>query len=399
MNQSSRLAADLSTIGHWSVSTTEDKITAARSLAGYAAEMLTFRVLSTFAIVAIGDMAKKIKGEDESEADWEERWKNILKGQLTSSVVDIFSPAPFVDMGVKAALAPASEKLEEVTGLPLSIYGVQKEDWLRQLGAYGMAPQRLYDIKQAADLGFSGTYTDDFGNERKISAEDQQTIKELLPFYAATGVGILPSDVATGIKDVVKFSKKKVTTDQEIIDKEISLQEKEEGIDEKLDVLDELSKKRLNPKLQEALKEKVDELSVEDPEEKKQLILERKEEREAKEELLVDTKKGKVYDNESDLKKYNKRLWLKNFGPRSKWGKEHKYEKEIDRRLQKELTKNEEVENNYRKPSNSDGSSKRKYGASSYGSSSYGNRSSKSETYNSDGTVTRRTSSSSRSSD
>jgi hypothetical protein len=280
--------------------------------------------------------------------------------------------------------------------LTLSIYGVQKEDWLRQLGAYGMAPQRLYDIKQAADLGFSGTYTDDFGNEKKISAEDQQTIKELLPFYAATGVGILPSDVATGIKDVVKFSKKKVTTDQEIIDKEISLQEKEEGIDEKLDVLDEMSKKRLNPKLQEALKEKVDELSVEDPEEKKQLTLERKEEREAKEELLVDTEKGVVYDNESDLKKYNKRLWLKNFGPRSKWGKEHKYEKEIERRLQKEITKREEVENNYRKSTNSDGSSKRKYGSSSYGSSSYGSGLSKSERYDSDGVLTTKTRTSNR---
>ena len=406
MNQSARVGADLTTLEHWNTSTTSDKITAARSLAGYGAEMVTFRVLSAAAILAIGSLAKKIKGEEESDVDWEERFNSVLKGQLTSSVVDTFSPAPFLDMGVKAILSPASEKLEEVTGLPLSIYGVQKEDWLQQLGAYGMAPQRLYQIEQAAELAFTGTYKDEYGNVKKISEEDQKVIKELLPFYAATGLGILPTDVATGIRDVVKFSKKKVTTDQEVLDAEIALEEKEENVDEKLDALKELSKQRLNPKLQKALKEKIDELSVEDPEEKKQLVLERKEEREAKELLLVDPKNGKVYDNESDLKKYNRRLWLKNFGPRSKWGKEHKYEKEIDSKLEKKLTKDEEVENNYRKSTNSDGSSKRRYGSSSYGSSSYGsssygsssygNSSSKSERYDSNGVLTTTTRTSSR---
>ena len=208
MNQSARLGADLTTLEYWNTSTTADKVTAARSLAGYGAEMITFRILSAAAILGLGSLAKKIKGEDESDKDWEKRYNNVLKGQLTSSVVDTFSPAPFLDMGVKAALSPASEKLEEVTGLPLSIYGVQKEDWLRQLGAYGMAPQRLYEVEQAAELGFTGTYTDDFGKEKKISEENQETIRELLPFYAAAGLGILPADAATVMRNIVKYSKK-----------------------------------------------------------------------------------------------------------------------------------------------------------------------------------------------
>ena len=385
MNQSARLGADLTTLEYWNTSTTADKITAARSLAGYGAEMLTFRILSAAAILGIGSLAKQIKGEEESDVDWEERYNNVLKGQLTSSIVDTFSPAPFLDMGVKATLSPASEKLEEVTGLPLSIYGVEKEDWLRQLGAYGMAPQRLYEIEQAAELGFSGTYTDDFGNEKKISEEDQKTIKELLPFYAATGLGILPTDVATGIKNVIKFSKKKVTTDEEVADIEMALGEKEANVNEKLEILSDLSERSSNPDLQQAADIKISELLVEDVEEKKQLVESRKLEKEQKDFLLYDELNDTQYDNESDLKKYNKRLWNKNFGPNSQWFKDHKYEKEIESRLEKELTKREEKQYNYKKR-NSDGSSKRKYGSSSRSGGS-----SKSEMYNSDGVLVTKT--------
>jgi len=348
MNQSARLGADLTTLEYWNTSTTADKITAARSLAGYGAEMLTFRVLSAAAILGIGSLAMKMKGEEESDEDWEKRYNNVLKGQLTSSVVDTFSPAPFLDMGVKATLSPASEKLEEVTGLPLSIYGVQKEDWLRQLGAYGMAPQRLYEVEQAAELGFTGTYKDEYGNIQKISEEDQKTIKELLPFYAATGLGILPADVATGIKNVVKYSKTKGKTPEEVSKgieelKRIRKMIREARNPEERAAAKKLLIKKLEP---DAYKEEADNLKI------------------LKEKLLKDDKNDRVYDNEEDLKKYNPNLWDKNFGEGSEWYEKTNADKEaakLESQLETE-TKDEEygyIEGRKKKKrKNKDGSKK-----------------------------------------
>jgi hypothetical protein len=364
MNQSARLGADLTTIGHWSVSTTADKITAARSLAGYAAEMVTFRLLSAAAIIGIGSLAMNIKGEEESDEDWEKRLKNVLKGQLTASVVDTFSPAPFLDMGVKAILSPASEKIEEVTGLPLSIYGVQKEDWLQQLGAYGMAPQRMYQVEQAAELGFTGTYKDEYGNIQKISEEDQKTIKELLPFYAATGLGILPADIATGIKDIVKYSKTKGKTPEEVAKgieelRRIRKMIKEARNPEEKDAAKKLLIKKLKP---DTYSEEADNLKV------------------LKEKLLKDKENDRVYDNEEDLKKYNPNLWNKNFGEGSEWYEKTNADKEAAKLKSQLETEAKDEEYGYiegrkkKRRKNKDGSKKsyrRSYSSGEGSSSSY----------------------------
>jgi len=66
---------------------------------------------------------------------------------------------------------------------------------------------------------------------------------------------------------------------------------------------------------------------------------ERKEERRRKKELLTDPKTGVEYDNETELKRYNPRLYNKNFGIRSQWFKEHKDEKKVEKKLNKEIQK------------------------------------------------------------
>lgn len=43
------------------------------------------------------------------------------------------------------------------------------------------------------------------------------------------------------------------------------------------------------------------------------------------------------YDNETDMKRYNRSLWEKTFGPNSSYYKENKIENEVEKMLRKEL--------------------------------------------------------------
>ena len=367
MNQSSRLAADLSVLGHWGVSTTEDKAIAARSIAGYAVEQAIYRLISTGLAIGIGSIVLGMRGDDESEEDKKKRIDAIIKGQLTGSVMDILSPAPFLDVPVKEILSPTLEGIEKATGLPLSIYGNKKQDYSNLLGAYGIPIQRAEELYDAIKLGTTGTYTDEFGKEKQITEEDQKIISELIPLSVGTVLGLMPSDVATGVRDIIKFSKRKQTTDEEVEQKIENAENKQEDIDQKVEVLDKLKQKAKNQYEQEAIDEKIYELEA-DKEEKKLIKEANAEEKELKKELLTNPVTGEEYDNESDLEKYNPRLYNKNFGIRSQWYKDHKYEKLVEKKMNDEITKMEDEEHNYQKPKktsskkrNSDGSFKRSY--------------------------------------
>jgi hypothetical protein len=367
MNQSSRLAADLSVLGHWGVSTTEDKAIAARSIAGYAVEQAIYRLISTGLAIGIGSIVLGMRGDDESEEDKKKRIDAIIKGQLTGSVMDILSPAPFLDVPVKEILSPTLEGIEKATGLPLSIYGNKKQDYSNLLGAYGIPIQRAEELYDAIKLGTTGTYTDEFGKEKQITEEDQKIISELIPLSVGTVLGLMPSDVATGVRDIIKFSKRKQTTDEEVEQKIENAENKQEDIDQKVEVLDKLKQKAKNQYEQEAIDEKIYELEA-DKEEKKLIKEANAEEKELKKELLTNPVTGEEYDNETALKKYNPRLYNKNFGIRSQWYKDHKYEKLVEKKMNAEITKMEDEEHNYQKPKktsskkrNSDGSFKRSY--------------------------------------
>jgi len=86
-----------------------------------------------------------------------------------------------------------------------------------------------------------------------------------------------------------------------------------------------------------------------------------------KKQLLTDPETGEVYDSEGKLKKYNKALWDENFGPNSEWEEDHKVEDEVQKQMNKGVTKIEEEEKDYvapvknKKRKNSDGTRKRTY--------------------------------------
>lgn len=61
------------------------------------------------------------------------------------------------------------------------------------------------------------------------------------------------------------------------------------------------------------------------------------------------------------MKKYNPRLYNENFGPESQWYQDHKWEREIEKKMNKEITKAEEQEQGYVAPS------RKRSGSSSFG--------------------------------
>jgi hypothetical protein len=212
MSQSSRLAADLSTLGHWSTATAEDRAIAARSLGGYALESLAYRLMSVGIAIGIGNIAQAIRGVDESDKDKKERISKLFKSARSGAATDFFSPAPFLDFAVKPLTAYTTEAIEKQTGLPLSTYGTTKQTFIESLGGYGIPFSRAYEIWNVLSLANSGTYEDDYGKEKKIATEDQETIQTLAPLAVLSALGVLPTDIGTGVRDVVKYSKKKPQT-------------------------------------------------------------------------------------------------------------------------------------------------------------------------------------------
>jgi hypothetical protein len=144
---------------------------------------------------------------------------------------------------------------------------------------------------------------------------------------------------------------------EEIEATEERLEEKQENTEQKIEALQNLRKRTRFKKQLNVIEEKINELEA-TPEEKKVIQQENKEERQRKKELLTDPTTGVEYDNETALKRYNPRLYNKNFGLRSQWFKDHKDEKQVEQKLNKEIRKMEDKQYKYVRR-NSDGSLKR----------------------------------------
>jgi hypothetical protein len=269
MNQSSRLGADLSTLGYWNVSTKEDKIVAARSLAGYAAEMATFRAMSAGIAILTGYAAASMMGKGETDDEEKKRRDGVLKGQATSVVTDVFSPLPILDKIVQTGaanfLAGVQDALDMDEEDRLSLYSTKPEEFVKFLGMYGIAPDRAMQLFGMVKLWATGKYKDDFNKEHEISERDRKALGVLLGPAFLTNIGVFPPEIAGAIRGSIKMAKKKQTSR-----------------DEKL----------------------------------------AKEDRELGKELL------QGYENREDMKRYDPKLYEETFGEKSDWYENHIDEKE-----------------------------------------------------------------------
>jgi len=376
MNQSARLGADLATLAD-KTATAEDKKIATKSLAGFGVELATFKIVSAGIAITLGTLTKALMGQDEDEEEKDKRINNVIKGQWTGTVTDIISPLPIVDKPIQAAVETVSTLLEEGTGLPLSTFGVSKSDWTSNLGTFGISAQRATELYDMTKLATTGKYTDDFNKEHTISEESQSQITKLLPFAMLSNMGLAPSEVNTVVKNAVKYAKKNTKSPEEKQQAQENKEERESTKQEKISALETIIEESNDEAIINQAREKIDELDA-DSEEKKIIKQENAEEKKEKKKLLVDPNTGEEYDNESDLKRYNRDLWEQNFGEGSDWYESHKEEKEMESLLRKKVQQMKDEEMNYT-GRNSDGSKKR-FGASStkktqrFGSSSKGSK-------------------------
>jgi hypothetical protein len=353
MNQSARLGSDLAVMLD-DTSTEEDRTIAARSLTGYAAEAVMFRAISAASIIAIGSIAKYALGMDEDDDEFKKRVNDVVKGQITGITTDLFSPLPIVDKGVQFGVNTALEQIQNALSISkekqLNIYGVGKQSALQNLGMFGISAERVLQLVELVKLSTTGTYTDDFGNTKTISEEGQKALRLMIAPALLTNVGALPTEINSVIRNAVKFSKKKYKSAEDKAEAEERAVEKEETVEQKISTLESLRNFTDNPEEINAINKEIYELSADD--ETKAIIKEeRKKERRVKESLLTNPETGEEYDNESDMKKYNPRLYNENFGPESQWYQDHKWEREIEKKMNKEITKAEEQEQGYVAPS------------------------------------------------
>jgi GNAT superfamily N-acetyltransferase len=292
MNQSARIGADIATLTS-KVSTEEDRGIAARSLAGFTVEMATFRALSLGISLLTAGVVAKMMGADEED---EEKKKNsIIKGQATNIISDILSPIPFADPFVQAIAATTLQGAQDIAGVEeenaLSIYSPQDKGYLEQIGLFGFAAQRVIQTGELIWLSSVGNYRDNFGKKKYISPEDQEALRLLIGPALLTNLGLAPSEMNSVVRASMSAAKKNSST-------------KEGG-----------------PAGKDYESEMIDRIE---------------------EDLL------EGYENKSELKRYNPRLYEQNFGKGSEYYELTKEKREEQKKAREEEQKEKDAEYGYK---------------------------------------------------
>lgn len=339
MNQGARLASDLTTLEYWNTSTKEDKVIAARSIAGYALEAATFRTIQIGYGILLYNIAQAILGKYDDE-DEDKFTKNLIKGSAISSFTDTFSPIPFGDPFLQDFTAEAFEAGQSLLDIPedkrIEIFKSKEQSAVKILGTYGIPIQRVNEIFELGRLAYTKEYTDNYGNKKQISDKDAEALKIMITPLIASSVVIGP-DVANVARRMAKMAKQGKTISQEELTKR----------QEKIEALKEVINQSNDRDVESAAREMIKEMKETDPDKLMEIEERKKGMKELKESLLIDPKTGIEYDNPSDLKKYNEPLWEKNFGEGSKWYKEHEGEAEAKSLMNKVRKKEEEEEYGY----------------------------------------------------
>jgi hypothetical protein len=217
MNQSARVGADVSTLTNLT-STIEDKKIAARSLAGFAAEMVTFRALSVGSALLIAEVVKAVMDRDDDEEKDEKKKDSIIKGQLTNTVADVFSPTPLIDkaiqMGASKVLDATQDALEVDEEERLEIYSGNKQDFFQSLGLLGIAGARAYQLYEMTKLSSGFAFEDSYGNVKYLTEEDKEAIAMLIPIAIVSNIGLTPSEVNSVVRSSLSDAKRAAKKDE-----------------------------------------------------------------------------------------------------------------------------------------------------------------------------------------
>jgi hypothetical protein len=303
-----RLSSDVTVLTSLT-SSKEDKATAARSLSGFGVEMATFKLISAGAAILLGGIANSLMGDDETEEEKEKRINSVLKGQATSTVTDILSPLPFLDKPIAAGVNTAMDKVQSAMDVSeeekLSIYGDTKSDILQSLGTLGIAADRANQLIELTSLANTGEFTDDFGNTKKISGNDQDVLKNMIGLAALVNIGLAPSEVNNVVRNTVKVAKRDAETTEKI-----KMRTLLQGYESKGDM------KRYDPKLYEETFGPGSDYYESTKEEREMKKEEKEERRKEKDEEFGYRKKSEFGGTKSSFEKKSSFERKSSFGPK-----------------------------------------------------------------------------------
>jgi hypothetical protein len=215
MNQSARLGSDLSTIMD-KTSTIEDKKIAWRSVGGFATEMAIFRAISAGIALLIASAVKKIMDRDDDEEKDKKKKDAIVKGQLTSTVADVFSPAPLLDKGIQVGASAILDATQDALDISeedkLEIYSGNKQDFFQSLGLLGITGDRASQLYEMSTLAAGGSYTDNYGRKKYLSENDKDAIASLIPVALLSNIGLAPSEVNSIVRSSLAEAKRSGST-------------------------------------------------------------------------------------------------------------------------------------------------------------------------------------------
>ena len=220
MNQSARLGSDLSTIMD-KTATKEDKEIATRSIGGFAVEMAVFRMISAGSALLIAAAVKGIMGRDDDEEKEKKKNDAIVRGQLTSIVADVFSPAPLLDKGIQLGASSILDATQDALDVSeedrFEIYSGNKQDFMQSLGLLGISGARAIQLYEMSKLAAGGSYEDGYGRKKELSEEDRDAIAKLIPIAIMSNLGLAPSEVNSIVRSSLADAKRGKSEDSKIM--------------------------------------------------------------------------------------------------------------------------------------------------------------------------------------
>jgi hypothetical protein len=221
MNQTMRMISDLTTFTSKTASA-EDRVAAAKSLAGFSVELASFKALAYFISIGVGSLTKSVMNQDETDEESEKRKSNALKAQVTGTVSDLFSPIPILDYPTVIAADKVMDLWQGMTGTEdkekyhLFTGTKSGKDAIQSiantLGVFGIAGNKAYDLGSIIYLINTGEYTDEYGRKKYISDQDKESLKAVGAMSLLSNFGLAPAEINTVTKNAVKFAKKNSST-------------------------------------------------------------------------------------------------------------------------------------------------------------------------------------------
>lgn len=230
LNLKSRMYNDVGALMSKSTSI-QDKKDAAKSLGGIAAEYGTFGFMSyllTNANYLLSDaIIKGITGEEVDEEEIEKRNENLLRGRMTTTLGDIFSPLPPLDPIIQKtanSLIKAATEKED----PFQFFENNKA-FYEDLGLITLTADVFNNLKETADMAGNGVIRYTKGGEEKIYelTPEEKNLAELSLAMQAVYVAGGPAELGRIANRNIRFLKEKAK-DSGFKFKELTKKEKKE---------------------------------------------------------------------------------------------------------------------------------------------------------------------------